>query len=126
MLTATDWDKLSCEKTMNNKYKLFHNTFFTHFETVFPKKATKIETYKKPWITNGIRISSQTCKHLASMKVYTRNPEFLKYVNKYTKTYKQVLKTAKRLHNDRLIEHSRNKSKTIWGIINHETARKKI
>ena len=43
------------------------------------------------------------------------------YINKYQLIYKNLVKQAKKMENDRVILSSKNKTKGIWQVINKET-----
>jgi hypothetical protein len=51
-----------------------------------------------------------------------KSPILLAYYKKYCKILREVIKTAKRIHYNKLILNS-NKSKTIWNIVNNETGK---
>ena len=76
---------------------------------------------RKPWITKGIRISSQNLRNLNLKTKLTSNQSLLEYYKKYKSIYKKVIKEAKRQHYTKRINNSRNKSKSAWKIINFET-----
>ena len=91
-----------------------------YFDLSFPVKRIKTvhNKNKKDWISQGIRISSLKLKELYKKMVHTKNQSDKLAYDKYKRIYKKVIKTAKRLHNDRLINKASNKSKVVWSIIN--------
>jgi hypothetical protein len=52
-----------------------------------------------------------------------QSPILLAYYKKYCKILREVIKTAKRIHYNKLMLNSNNKSKTIWNIVKNETGK---
>jgi hypothetical protein len=60
-------------------------------------------------------------KWLNSLKKrITLKSETLGYINNYNKTYKKVLKEAKKRDNDRYVTETPNKTKAMWQLINKQ------
>lgn len=73
------------------------------------------------WITKGIKISSKKFKDLYILNsVHAIDPQ---YYSNYKRIYRRVVRQAKRLNFENIMEHSSNKSKTAWNIINSVTQR---
>jgi len=51
----------------------------------------------------------------------TKNPKFSSYYKTYCKILTEVIKTAKKLHYNKLITNSNNRVKTMWNIVKKET-----
>jgi hypothetical protein len=70
---------------------------------------------KSDWITRGIKVSRQRQKLLCLLKKQMSLPDHaLKYIQKYQNIYRKVISVARQRENDRVINRSVNKSKTLW------------
>ena len=86
----------------------------------YQKKLHSTHKYN-PWITRGIKISCQN-KRILYLNCRSSNDKNLKNrYKKYCRTLSNVIKAAKKKHNDELILKSKNRFKTTWGIIKKET-----
>jgi hypothetical protein len=81
--------------------------------------------YNKPWITTGIKISSQHKRDLYLLCRSIKNPNLKNHYKTYCRIVTDVLKTAKKLYCNKLITNSKNKVKTLWNIVKTETKKKK-
>lgn len=122
-----NWAPVFSAKSVNDKFRSFMNIFSLKFNMHFPKKLHIIKhgKSKQNWITNGIRVSSNKLKILYEISKLNNSPNFVNYYRKYKKVYRRVLKQAKKLSNDLLIQNSQNKSKTVWNIIKTESGSKR-
>ena len=76
-----------------------------------------------PWITRGIKISCHN-KRILYLNCRNNNDENLKNrYKRYCRILSNVIKAAKKIHNDELISKSKNKIKTTWAIIKKETGK---
>jgi valyl-tRNA synthetase len=67
----------------------------------------------------GFINSSKKMRWLNSLKKrITLKSETLRYIKKYNKIYKEVLKVAKMRDNDRYVTEAPNKKKAMWQLIN--------
>jgi hypothetical protein len=80
--------------------------------------------HNKAWITTGIKISNQHKRVLCLLCRDTNNSKLKKHYKKYCRILSDVIKTAKKLHYNKLIADSNNKAKTIWNIVQMETNKK--
>jgi hypothetical protein len=77
------------------------------------------------WITTGIITS---CKHKRELHMelqINKNDTLASYYRDYIKILSTVIRKAKIIEHDTLIQNSQNKAKTTWGIINKEYGRNK-
>jgi hypothetical protein len=51
----------------------------------------------------------------------TKNPKLRNYCKSYCRILTEVIKTAKKLYNNKLITNSNNKIKTMWNIVKTDT-----
>jgi hypothetical protein len=74
-------------------------------------------------ITVGIRNS---CRHKEFLYTLSKNQNYLlkSYYKSYCRILRRVIREAKRLHYNRLIESAEDTVKTTWSIINRETGQK--
>lgn len=79
---------------------------------------------RKKWLTAGIRTSASNLRFLNTLrKTYCDNNIIQSYYSNYKKTYKAVLRAAKRLYYSRRLHNSSNKQKESWAIVNELTGR---
>jgi hypothetical protein len=69
----------------------------------------------------GIKISSQHKRELYLLCRGTNDPKLKRYYKTYCRILSEVIKTAKKLHYNKLIINPNNKVKTIWDIVKMET-----
>jgi len=72
----------------------------------------------------GIKISSQHKRDLYLLCRNTEDPKIKNYYKTYCRILSEVIKTAKKLHYNKLIINSSNKVRTIWDIVKTETKKK--
>lgn len=119
-LKFLNWDDLYQinPENVNTQWKLFYNKFLFHFNLSFPVKTTVINHKKK---TNTFRQPQiLECKRRLEI-LYTLssvNPRFKDIYKETKKEYNQKLIKAKAEYYHEKIEHSDNKSKTTWQIVN--------
>jgi len=95
------------------------------YNHAFPLKKCQYNSNNKPWITPGIKISSQRKRELYLFYRSTKDSKLKNYYKRYCRILPDVIKTAKKLYYNNLIINSNNKSKTSWHIINLETNKTK-
>jgi hypothetical protein len=79
----------------------------------------------KGWITKGILISCRHKRDLYLLRKTTNNTLLLhRYYKKYCKTLTSTIQLAKKLHYNKLISESTDKTKTAWSVIHSLTNRR--
>ena len=123
-LSMESWEDVFTENNLNNIFNKFLDTYLKIFNTCFTKKKLHSTHAYNPWITRGIKISCQN-KRILYLNCRNKIDKNLKnqYKN-YCKILSNVIKAAKKMHNDELILKSKNRIKTTWGIIKKETGDK--
>lgn len=117
-LKAETWDNVLIENNIENKYKFFYETLLYYYDTSF-KMVTKNFNHSsdnKNWLTTGIKTSSKRLKELFNLQKLGII-EKTYYVN-YKTTYNRVIRHAKKMYFDNIINNSENKTRTVWNIIN--------
>jgi hypothetical protein len=77
------------------------------------------------WITTGIITSCKYKRELYKELQINNNDTLASYYRDYTKILSRVIRKAKIIEHDILIQNSQNKAKTTWVIINKESGRNK-
>ena len=111
------WDEIFTEDSVDAILNIYLRIFYHSFPF---KKCHPIQV-KKAWITTGIKISCQHKRDLYLLCRGTKNPKFSSYNKKYCKILTEVIKTARKLHYNKLITNSNNKVKTMWNIVKTDT-----
>ena len=122
LLSKENWDELYNINDTNLEWNFFINTFCFLLDSAFPKvKCRKHSNSSKPWITKGIKISSQKLRTLDMAKKRGDLTEIeLIYLNKYKIAYKRLLKTRKKLQNGNIINKASNSAKALWYLVRKE------
>lgn len=96
----------------------FYNKLIEIFNNEFPIVPIKSRT-KKPWITEGLRVSSNNMRCLHTLSKFSpNNASFITYFNKYRQIYRRVVKSAKDKYFGDRLESADNKQKEVWRIVN--------
>ena len=122
LLSKETWEQVFRQNNVNSAYNEFVQSFSYCHDIAMPKKQVKIKKYKtKLWVTNGIRVSSKRLRWLNKI-IKNDNPteELKQYYFQYKLIYKKVINQAKKIHNDKYINSSKNRSKAMWDLINTE------
>jgi hypothetical protein len=77
------------------------------------------------WITTGIITSCKHKRELYKELQINNNDILASYYRNYTEILSRVIRIAKIIEHDKLIQNSQNKAKTTWDIINKESGRNK-
>jgi hypothetical protein len=123
-LSYENWEEVFLEDNVNIIFNKFLNIFLRDFNVSFPVVKRKEYTKSNPWLTTGIRNSCITKRNLY---VIYRNSMHLNdkaYYKKYCKILFSVIRAAKKMRFDSLIQKSTNKLKTTWNIVKSLTNNK--
>jgi hypothetical protein len=126
LLSFESWEDVFLEENVNMIFNNFLNTYLRIFYASFP--LTKIQNPFKSrlWLTNGIRISCANKRKLYLMHRNSNDPIHKEYYKKYCKILNMVILAAKKLHYNKLLLKSNNKTKTTWNIVKTITNHKNI
>ena len=114
MLNFENWQDVFFEDNVNFIFNNFLSTYLRISYANFQITKSKSNQNSKPWLKNGIRISSANKRKLY---LTYRNNNLKKYYKKYCKILTNIIIAAKRLHYNRLLLNSNNKTKTTWNIV---------
>ena len=105
-----------------SKMSSFHlQPFLYYFNITFPLKTLSLNKNNNKWITKGLLVSKNKLRILRGLKRTKQLSNKSKnYIETYQSIYKHLLKEAKKLHNEKFISLSSNKTKGLWWIINKE------
>lgn len=116
-LSKEQWNDVYDAVTLDDGFTCFINILKYYIDIHFPVKKIS-GTNSNTWVTQGIKISSQKLKDLNKLLNITKNPNIAEFYKKYKNIYRKVIRTAKRMYNDKLYSNANNKSKAVWDIIN--------
>jgi hypothetical protein len=119
------WDNVLNGDDVDIVFNNFLNTYLRIYNHAFPFIKCHYNSNNKPWITPGIKISSQRKRELYLLCRSTKDSKLKNYYKRYCRILSDVIKNAKKLYYNNLIISSNNKSKTSWHIINLETNKSK-
>jgi hypothetical protein len=117
------WEQVFDWNDINEIFNSFLNIFLRTYYSSFPLIQAKNKMNQNSWITPGI---ITFCKHKRELfKELQINDTLLSYYRDYTKILSVVIREAKIIGHDKLIQNSHNKAETTWGIVNKESGRNK-
>lgn len=119
-LSLIDWQHVYVQSDPVDKFDSFYNILLRVFEVSFPIRKIFINK-TKPWITKGIRKSSKTKKELYLLTKIFPNSVLTRYYIRYSFILKNLVKKAKELHYNDIIQKSNNVAKSTWQVIKQET-----
>ena len=108
-LSYENWSDTFTEEDVDTNFKHFLNVYLRNFNHSFPYKKVHINHHKKAWLTKGIKISCQRKRDLYKLYKTTHDLNFKNYYKNYTKILSEVIKTAKKIHYNKLFTRSKNK-----------------
>lgn len=122
-LSSESWIPTYACQTPKSIFTQFMKAFTNHFEAAFPIMATK--TLKYPSYGSKMLLEKkQTLKLLYRFNDQFGNTETQDILERQKQNFIKLAEKERLKQNSEKIRTSDNKSKTIWEIINHETARK--
>jgi hypothetical protein len=114
------WE-FDCFLSVNDMFGVFMTKLLNCFDESFPRIVLKQNRQEKlRWVTRGIRVSSRRKRELHEQAKTTNDCRILAFYKLYKRTFKQVVKAAKRMTNDTFILNSKCKSKSSWRVIKDE------
>jgi hypothetical protein len=126
LFSYENWEKVFLEDNVNLIFNNFLNTYLRIFNASFPVVKRKESIKPNPWLTTGIRISCTTKRSLYVIYRNSMDPNYKIYYKKCCKILSSVIRAAKKMHFDSLIQKSTNKIKTTWNIVKSLTNNKTI
>jgi hypothetical protein len=110
-------DVFNINDDVNLMFNTFLNIYLRLFNHSFPYKKYFPNKKNQTWITTGIKVSCARKRELYKFSRESGNPELIRYYKKYCKVLTEVIKSAKKCYYNKLMLNSKNKVKTLWGII---------
>uniref|UniRef100_A0A1B6ERV0 Reverse transcriptase domain-containing protein n=1 Tax=Cuerna arida TaxID=1464854 RepID=A0A1B6ERV0_9HEMI len=124
-LRQVNWlDVYSLDVNINIKFKKFTDLFLWALNSAVPFKILKLKTTRSciSWYHEGLAKLKSELDRLYFVFQNTNDIDVKSKYRSLKAIYKSEIKKAKISYNNNLINRSKNKSKTAWGIIN-KTAR---
>jgi hypothetical protein len=118
------WKEVFDENKVNIVFNTFLNIFIRYFYNSFPKSFTRPHTNTKTWITSDIKTKCSIKRYLYLSCKESNNPNTQSYYRTFCKVLSRNIMEAKRLHYDKLIINSKNRTETTWNIVKTLTGRK--
>jgi hypothetical protein len=117
--------KLMSQNWQNLGINTFIRKFTDCFKNSFKKtqRVTKSNT-KLKWITKGLRTSSKMKRFLTFVNKEHLPKSTARYRAEYLKTYRQVIRNAKKHAVQAEIVNAKNSSKAIWKVVNQHRNKK--
>jgi hypothetical protein len=116
-LSHENWDEIFLDEDVDKIFNKFLDTYLKVFNANFPIVIRKKSIKSNPWITSGIRISCNIKRNLYVSYINSKDPTHKAQYKDYCKILSSVIRAAKKMYFDSLIQQSTNKVKTTWNIV---------
>jgi len=122
LLSEEPWEEIFIDNNNDpdNMFNKFLNTYIRYYDDCFLKKNVNPKHKHNAWITTGIITSCKRKKELFTLTRVSNNYNLKLYYKKYCSILTKVIRSAKKLHYNNIITHSKNKMKSTWQIIHKE------
>lgn len=104
------WEDIFGATDVNTMFNNFLNTYLRIFYSSFTKRKIKSKPNVHEWLTTGIRISCRNKRNLYLQCRTSNDIKLKEHYKRYCKILTNVIKAAKKIHYDRRIIDSKNKS----------------
>lgn len=117
-LSQANFSNIYTYDNANRAYAEFMDLYCFIFNLCIPIERVKVSYKKKAnWKTKGIKIASKNKRKMyLKYQLIKNNKNYVSY-KKYSKLFKKVVRTSKKIGNIRYINRSTNKNKATWGVI---------
>jgi hypothetical protein len=116
-LSYENWEEIFLDDDVNKIFNKFLDTYIKIFNANFPMVIKKKSTKPNSWITSGIKISCKNKRNLYVKYRNSRDPTHKAQYKDYCKILSSVIRAAKKMYFDALIQKSNNKIKTTWNLV---------
>ena len=128
LLNEIVWDELYTIEDVNLAYNLFEGKILKAYNESFPLTTKRVKYFNdnsKPWLTNGILVSSKTknkmyCKYLK----HPTQANLTQYKN-YKNRLSSLIKTSEKIYYRNKFENASGNIKQTWDTINDILKRKR-
>lgn len=123
-LKCVNWSNILLEKhDANTSYNLFEDHLLKLLNRRIPKKQIKIshKHIRKPYLTKSLKTCCRNKRLLKILTIYFKNDCLKNYYKMYAKILKKCVKTASKMNFIHKMDKSKNKTKTMWAIVNSLT-----
>lgn len=108
-----EWNNFGISSFLKN----FNECFTMSFKKIYRKYKVNSDNIIK-WVTMGIRTSSKMKRFLMTVNKLTHDISLVEYRNNYIRVFRKVIRNAKRLAVQSELRKSKNRTKSIWRIVN--------
>ena len=121
-----DWGHVLSQSNPQNAYTCFFNDYISMFDKCFPVKTFK-QGYKtrKPWLTEGIKLSIKKKNKLYRRYIKTKNKEKELEYKKYRNRLNSLMFNAEKDYYDQLITENKNNMRKSWRTLKNIINKKK-
>ena len=95
-LSYESWEEIFTNENVDTIFNSFLNTYLRIFYHSFPLIEVYHKRFNKPWITTGIKISSQHKRDLYLLCTSIKSPTLKNHYKTYRRILTDVIKTAKK------------------------------
>jgi hypothetical protein len=112
LLSFESWEDVFLEENVNIIFNNFLNTYLRIFYASFPLTKIQNSIKSRPLLTKGIRNSCANKRKLYLMHRNSNDPIHKEHYRKYCTILNMVILAAKKLHYNKLLVKSNNKTNT--------------
>jgi hypothetical protein len=119
-LSYENWENVFDREHCNDVNVIYNNFLNTYLRILYsssPLHKSLAKDISKGWLTKGILISCRHKKDLYLLSKMSSNTILKDYYKKNCKILTSTIQLAKKLHCNKLISQSSNKTKTAWNVI---------
>ena len=120
-LQNQSWNEVLSSNCPNQAFDIFHDTYFSLFEIIFPEKSVKFNKNYHPiksYMTSGLLKSRRTKSKLWKALKCKPTPEKRRHFNIYRNVYNKLIRAAKKAYFDSKINAAGKNKKKMWNVLN--------
>jgi hypothetical protein len=119
-LSHENWENVfdaEHDNHINVLFNNFLNTYLRIFYATFPIHKSLVKDTSKGWLTKGILTSCRHKKDLYLLSKTSDNSLLKDYYKRYCRILTNIIQLVKKIHHNKLISQSSNKTKIAWNVI---------
>ena len=117
-IESFNWQPIINASTFQEAFSSFYNVFKKQYYDCFPEKISRSRYYnRKPWLSNGLKISIKIKNQLYLTSKKNPNEENILNYRNYRNYLNKLLRTAEKNHYDNIFKENKHNLKKSWGII---------
>ena len=119
ILNSVDWNLITQTSTPDSSYNIFLDKFIKLYDIAFPERKAEIKQkdLTSPWITRGLKKSSERKHCLYNKYLKRRNDKNKKAYEMYMNLFEKLKLQSKKLYFQNKLKQYENNIKNTWKIM---------